>query len=268
MPKILFATDLDRTMIYSAKFLEDAVMDDIQCIEHNEKGEIAYMLKESIALKEELSQLLYLVPVTTRSRALFERVTVFRDSEYAVIENGAIILHHGEILEFWEREIENYLLKGDFVRKLKGASDLLSKIRYTAEDSVRWIGNKFVMCKTDYPEKMGQLLSELLDIDDFHYTIQGRKVYVIPKGITKENAVSFLKGLLKINHTFASGDGKLDLEMLLQADTAFVPSDAELLKDNGNTDHPGLTVSKYCSFHATLDILKNVKEQTLLLLAE
>lgn len=264
--KFLFVTDLDRTIIHSSKFLNNSIMDSIQCVESDGIQNISFILTEALQVQQALSEFIHFVPVTTRSRVLFDRIRIFKDIDYAIVENGATILYRGEVLSTWEHQIKQYLLEGDFSRKLSRADSLLTHSDYAERGSVRHIGDKFVMCKTDCPDEMERSLSEELNKDDFHYTIQGRKVYVIPRGITKENAVSFLEGILETTYTFASGDGMLDLGMLLQADTAYVPSDAELLK-RVNTDHLDFYVSPYDSFNATLDILKKVKEDSMRLLS-
>lgn len=264
--KLLFVTDLDRTIIHSSKFLNNSIMDSIQCVESDGIQNISFILTEALQVQQALSEFIHFVPVTTRSRVLFDRIRIFKDIDYAIIENGATILYRGEVLSTWEHQIKQYLLEGDFSRKLSRADELLTDLHYSERGSVSHIGDKFVMCKTDCPDEMERCLSEELNKDDFHYTIQGRKVYVIPRGITKENAVSFLEGILETTYTFASGDGMLDLGMLLQADVAYVPSDAELLK-RVNVDQLDFYVSPYDSFNATLDILKKVKEDSMRLLS-
>ncbi len=258
MKKILFATDLDRTMIYSAKFLNDHVRSFVACVESDGTKEISFMLSEAIEMRTLLSKLLYFVPVTTRAKHLYDRVHLFQDSPFAIIENGATILHFGKTLGVWETQIQSYLKSGDFHSKLEAMTQLLISSELTLPDTVQWIGDKFIMCKTDFTQEMDQYLLAVLDHDSFNFTIQGKKVYIIPKEITKENALRFLENYLDTNYTIAAGDGKLDYGMLIHGDVGFLPGDASLLEESDIHQQNGVTVSKYKSFHSTLDILQQV----------
>lgn len=266
MKKILFATDLDRTMIYSSKFLNDHFRNLVACVESHETKEISYMLTEAIEMRAILSQMLHFVPVTTRARHLYDRVHLFKDSPFAIIENGATILRDGQTLKVWENHIQTYLLEGDFQEKLNQMAQRLSSSNLTLPDTVQWIGDKFIMCKTDFADDMNQYLSEAVDDVHFNFTIQGKKVYIIPKEITKERALQFLEDFLETSYTIAAGDGKLDYGMLMHGDVAFLPGDAALLGDSDIDQQRGITISKHKSFNATLDILQQVHHLTMALL--
>lgn len=266
MKKILFATDLDRTMIYSSKFLNDHVCSLVACVESDGTKEISFMLTEAIEMRALLSEMLYFVPVTTRAKHLYDRVHLFRDAPFAIIENGATILKGGTILGVWESHIQCYLKAGDFHTKLEGMAQLLLASELTLPNTVQWIGDKFIMCKTDFTQEMDQYLLAVLDHESFNFTIQGKKVYIIPKKITKENALHFLENYLETNYTIAAGDGKLDYGMLIHGDVAYLPGDASLLDESDIHQQKGITISKYKSFHGTLDILQQVHQRVLSLL--
>ena len=49
----------------------------------------------------------------------------------------------------------------------------------------------------------------------------GRKIYVLPKAITKEKVVENLKKKFEINHVFSAGDSEMDMGMLLASNKGY-----------------------------------------------
>ena len=103
---MLFATDLDRTIIYSNKFVEN--YQTVSCVEHLDGREISYMSHRALELLAQAKTRcdIHLVPITTRSLAQFSRIIPLQDCPYAVVANGGIILHKGQPLKVWQEHIE------------------------------------------------------------------------------------------------------------------------------------------------------------------
>jgi len=224
---MIFATDLDRTMIYSNKFVNKDNINKISVVETLDGKEISYMSNYAIKELEKLNKKIYVVPVTTRSVKQFTRINTFKYCEYAITTNGGTILHNGTVLETWENQILKIVK--EYKEKMNDVMNVLkNQIFITREPSL--IDEKFIFSKTDNIELCEKFLSENIDLGIWNYTIQSQKVYVIPKEITKSNALDYLRNLLNTKTVIAAGDGKMDRDMLEYADYAILPKHGELYK--------------------------------------
>lgn len=222
---MIFATDLDRTMIYSKKFVSEENKDNITLVEEVDGKYFSYMSNTALKKLEELNKILYVIPVTTRSIEQFKRINSFKYCKYAVTSNGGTILKDGKILEEWEKHIVKILT--NYKSKFKGVMNFLNNQNYITKES-KLIDNKFIFTKTDDVQKCEEMLDIYIDKSLWNFTIQGQKVYIIPKEITKSNAIKFLKKILGIKKVVAAGDGKLDKDLLDFAEIALLPKHGEL----------------------------------------
>lgn len=78
----MFASDLDRTLIYSNKALADFGQsgEDLIGVERKDGREIAFMTQEARSLLKEISAQMLFVPVTTRTYEQYKRIFIFRMS--------------------------------------------------------------------------------------------------------------------------------------------------------------------------------------------
>lgn len=246
---MIFATDLDRTMIYSNRMLsaKDSMY---RTVESLDSRVISYMDLTAITMIENARFMV--LPVTTRSIEQFKRVEIFNSLEWAVCTNGGTVLHNGEIDLGWDKHIHSITSKLDFDEAISWLEELEE-----INDTVRVVDGKFVYSKTSDIEATDRKLKEIVN-KDWHYTIQGKKVYIIPKGISKSNAIKYIMGKLKETYLVTAGDGKLDVDMLGIGDIAFTPLHGEIYKlelyKGGNlvTVGDGIT--------AAVDILNQVNE--------
>lgn len=229
---MIYATDLDRTIIFSNKFLNEC-NEEIICVEkHNEK-EISYITKNAFEKFNTLKTFsnLKIIPVTTRSVKQFKRIDLVNSCEFAITTNGGTILHNGEIFKPWEKYInkllENY--KEDF-DKIK---NYLLKFKEDFSQMPLLVDNIFIYTKLlDNKKNIQNILNKLdieLDKEKWTFTLQGLKLYIIPKGISKEAALLYLKQYLKENNLVVSGDGKLDYGFLKVGNKTIIPEKSEIL---------------------------------------
>jgi hypothetical protein len=96
MEKILFACDLDNTLIHSWRHRKSGDV----CIEHIGEKEQGYMSPKAAELYRSLPENILLVPVTTRSVDQYRRIEWpgNREPELAVTTNGAILLGRKDVL--------------------------------------------------------------------------------------------------------------------------------------------------------------------------
>lgn len=257
---MIYATDLDRTIIFSKKFIDGYFKESI-CIEHSGEKEISYMTLESIQLLNSLKKIntLKIIPVTTRSIEQFKRVSTVQDCEYAITSNGGNILFKGNIFEPWKQVVDKIIknYQEDFIELNK----TLSNYKSFFEKDFKMIDNVFLYAKMiDNQEDIKFFYSEMekkLDKNKWIFTLQGLKFYILPKDITKENALKFLADYLKDYNIISSGDGKLDYGFLKIAKTSIIPKNSEVLKYISNDNIEYIEVSE--GLNAPIEIFNIVK---------
>lgn len=227
---MIFATDLDNTMIYSHKLIQENDSK-FTCVEYYHDKPITYMTNTSIEKLKLLMEKTIVIPVTTRSIEQFNRISFFKNCKYSIVANGGIILIDGKPdLEYLE--IRNQWLKSyDFKQPI----DIISRLPQL-ELQPRFVDESFVFAKVKNPEQSKEILKEKLDTKIWQIHSIGNKIYVIPDIINKGCALKYLvEGILKrSDHVIAAGDSLLDIPMLKYSNYPVVPFECELLKQNLN----------------------------------
>jgi len=251
MSRVLVASDLDRTLIYSARAFWLTTADDeapsFVVSEIHQGAPISFMTRESERLLSRIIELGSFVPVTTRTVAQYHRVQLPGGvPEYAVTSNGGTILLNGKIDDEWGdslrvrtaaacaplREIEEILLEktvAPWILRLHDAEHLflyaIVERDLMPSDDLRFL--------TERCRALGWLVS-----------VQGRKLYCVPSTIDKKSAVAEVRRRLGADSSVALGDSLLDAEMLLDATLAFRPAHGELHDAGFTADTLGVTASR------------------------
>lgn len=226
MGKLVYASDLDKTLIFSRRFLDEHNSEgDFVCVERRDNIELSYMDRE---VRKKLKRLAEderttFVPVTTRDMMRYNRVRLFEGvkAEYAIISNGGIILHCGEPIPEWSRIVMsriNRSMQSEIIRYFERGF----KTRSTA---VEVVDSVFILFKADDVSEFDAEIEKLGEIyPDWQFERQGHKCLAIPANVTKGSALKWLcENRLNPQCVVASGDGTLDIPMLNYADYAFVP---------------------------------------------
>ncbi len=223
---ILFACDLDNTLIYSYKKKQDGFI----CVEMNKGREQGFMTAHTFSNFADMIEKVMFIPVTTRSVEQYRRIS-FPNSyipEYALVSNGATLIHNGEITENW-----NIIEKNSSLR-LK-----LNEVYNRYCNDKRFINCRivddsyvFVYCSPDTDAE--RVTKELSDSVSLNVELSGRKIYFFPENLNKGNAVGRLNEILHCDHIISAGDSLMDASMLNIADKAIVPInfDDSLLSHN------------------------------------
>lgn len=223
-------TDLDRTMIFSKRFYDDKL--DMVPVEYKDGNIIAYMTQKALNIvKENVSNI---IPVTTRSLSEFQRVEPFQNVKWAVVGNGSLILHNGKPLEEWSERIQKLttLIDNEYAY-------LIDWVNKTFEDELELKATKvesfiFAKIKEEYLISVYREVDSLI-IPNWQFTIQNKKMYIMPKVVSKENAAKFVISKLKNrDELFFAGDGILDVEMLdlssrYENAESFTPAESDAL---------------------------------------
>lgn len=222
---MIFATDLDRTLIFSKKFIESEK--DITCVEINgQDAPISYITNKALKqLHSLLEQGVCIVPVTTRSVAQYQRIQLSNLFEYAITTNGGTILRNGSPYEPWEHYIKNNLLVKNqhYIEVIQ----MLKKLPHIYRQPSK-VDGKYLFAKTRDVAQCNVDLTAYLNPEIWNFTIQGDKVYVIPKGISKSQALKYLMQEIKETTSVGAGDGKLDVDLLEFVDYPITPAHGEI----------------------------------------
>ena len=222
---IIFASDLDNTLIYSYRRMEDGV-----CVELYEGRPCSYMTGEAHRLLQEAASQVMFVPVTTRSLLQYRRISFPQAAvpPYALAGNGGILLRNGEEDPDWA---------GETKRLIHPAGPVLERaLSLLADDPHVFLGPRlvdgiFVFAKTADMESTVAALNASLDAEHVYVDFVGEKVYVFPLVLDKGLALRRLRQLLGPVFIISAGDSSFDIPMLLEADAALVPGEEVMLRD-------------------------------------
>lgn len=221
---ILFAADMDNTLIYSYK----KITGDAICVETKEGKNLSYMTKNAYELLQKAAEKTLFVPVTTRSIEQYQRINLFNGKQpvYALCSNGGILLKKGQIDIEWLLETKRLIR--DTQKDLETGQLVLGKDKNIIFD-IRLVDGIFVYTKSKEPEKTILKLKENLNEKKVYIDCNGEKIYIFPKILDKGFAVERLKKMTKVNKIIAAGDSAFDIPMLRVADIGWIPKKEELI---------------------------------------
>ncbi|MGI5198469.1 HAD family hydrolase [Streptomyces sp. CA-288835] len=248
-PKVLVASDLDRTLIYSAAALALPLPDEraprLLCVEVYESKPLSYMTETAAALLAELAELgdeALFVPTTTRTRQQYRRIQLPGPApKFAICANGGHLLVDGASDPEWHAQV---------TERLAGECAPLAEVRdhMAATADPAWVRKHrvaedlfaYVVVERELlPEDWVKELAVWAENRGWTVSLQGRKIYAVPKPLTKSAAMHEIARRTGADLTLAAGDSLLDADLLLAADRGWRPGHGELA-DVGWTA-PGIT---------------------------
>ncbi|MEU9357496.1 HAD family hydrolase [Streptomyces sp. NPDC048301] len=234
-PVTLVASDLDRTLIYSAASLQLTMPDEqaprLLCVEVYGRAPLSYMTETAAALLDELARTTVFVPTTTRTREQYGRIHLPGPApRYAICANGGHLLVDGVSDPEWHAQVTGRIADqcaslAEVRAHLTAAShpSWLLKER-VAEDLFAYL----VVDRGALPEGWVKELTAWADPRGWTVSLQGRKIYAVPKPLTKSAAMREVAERCGAGLTLAAGDSLLDADLLLAADKAWRPGHGEL----------------------------------------
>lgn len=246
-------SDLDRTLVYSPSALQLAGRDDqaprLLCVEVVKGRPLSFVTERAAEGIGLLTSAGALVPVTTRTPDQYRRIHLPGAApKFALVANGGRLLRDGEEdLDYsaalttrldacGEPCAEVYAELRRLSRRDGGAS-WVEKIR-NAEDL-------FCYAVVDRAEMPASWLADLTAYcaeRGWRVSVQGRKVYCVPVGLSKATAMREVAIMLGVTTMYAAGDSLLDQDLLDAADEAIRPAHGEL--DDIGYLAPHLTVTR------------------------
>ncbi|MET7379316.1 HAD family hydrolase [Streptomyces sp. NPDC005526] len=232
---VLVASDLDRTLIYSAAALAltmpDARAPRLLCVEVHESRPLSYMTETAAQLLTDLADTAVFVPTTTRTRKQYLRINLPGPAPtYAICANGGHLLVDGVSDLDWHRQVTERLAGecaplAEVREHLERTADpvWLRKHR-VAEDLFAYL----VVERELLPEEWVKELAAWAENRGWTVSLQGRKIYAVPKPLTKSAAVRELARRTGAELTLGAGDSLLDADLLLAVDRGWRPGHGEL----------------------------------------
>lgn len=232
---LLFASDLDQTLIYSHRTLVDQeILAQILPVEWFEDRYISYMTQNALSKLKDISFKAFFVPVTTRTKVQYQRVNLHQYGifpQYAVTSNGGTIFNRGVEDIDWRQHIlagrDHCLAANDLVKKFEE----LAHPSWVIKGSGKLADELFYYCLIDREKiPLAELAAFKLWANEnlWDLSVQGRKLYLVPKNVNKKVAIQYIQEKEGLKYVVAAGDSLLDLEMLKAADLAIAPAHGEL----------------------------------------
>ncbi|KRB75785.1 hypothetical protein ASE01_12020 [Nocardioides sp. Root190] len=253
----LVAVDLDRTLIFSPAALGPLADDaTLRVVEMYDGAPLSRMTDRSWQLLTELMDRSQLVPVTTRSTLQYQRVELPRVPAFALCTNGGTLLVNGRPDPLWRAESLAIAAES---APLAEVADLFGtvadepwvKLVRDVEDLFTYL---VAVERSAIPVGWAEELTGSAERLGWRVSVQGRKIYAVPSGISKESGVVRLRRHLGSDGpVFAAGDSLLDAGMLIAADHAIRPAHGELHDVGWAGD--GVTVTGRAGVLAGEDVL-------------
>ncbi len=272
---MIFASDLDSTLIYSSRHCNLINEENLFPVDFYNNNMCSFITKSLQHKLEHINEIMLFIPVTTRSPEQYTRMKYFYDiikPKYAVVANGGIILKNGIELKSWTDITSNklkkivsvrnmiglcsFFLESDFIKSYKTCEDLFI---YSIVDEDK-LANNITNGKVslDYFEVLRSFC------EGYNYSVskQGKKVYIVPNCINKYDPINYIMQLENINIFFAAGDSLLDYPIIKHSNYGLVPSHGELLSNlREKTLHNNVYITKESGIFAGEEILNIVHQK-------
>lgn len=246
---MIFACDLDQTLIYSRNSMGSAVdSEELVPVENYDGKEHSFVTRGVAANLRHLSERMYFVPATTRTLEQYRRVHGISEGlrpRYAVVSNGGKVLKDGVPDADWESRVrialQDRCAPGDEVaERFNGLATGGLVLRGNYCDD---LFHAFIVDRERLAEGFMAELETVMRGFGWNVSLQGRKLYLVPDPVSKGSAVRYVKELAGASFVFAAGDSLLDESMLAVAEEAMAPCHGELYRKYGKHEHIRFTAS-------------------------
>ena len=240
MSGLLAASDLDQTLVFSARSAgADAA--GLVVVEELDGRPLSSVAPDAVPLLERLTGAGVLVPVTTRTPAQYARIRLpGPPPRHAVCANGGVLLVDGLPDAAWTRRVERELAGCAPLDDVRAAledlaAELLAAAPAGGAPGVHVVPGLFAYCVLRPGQREALALDRLEELSalaagwGYGLSLQGRKLYAVPRGLTKAAAAQEVASRLGADGFVAAGDSLLDVDLLLAAVRGVRPRHGELL---------------------------------------
>lgn len=231
MEQILFASDLDNTLMFSYKHAGEGD----RCVERLEGREQGFCTQKSLELLARVREKVLFIPVTSRSIEQYRRIQWPAPCapRYAVTTNGGILLENGAEDPEWSAR--SRVLAASWREELRSLEARLPQVPIPKR--VRMVDGLYLFAACGDGESarsLGDYFETSVDV-----AVSGRKVYFFPPPLNKGEAVRRLQERFRPDRTVCAGDSTIDTPMLRLADVAVVPNEALMEEGPNRLVHSG-----------------------------
>ncbi|MEV7868382.1 HAD family hydrolase [Streptomyces sp. NPDC088124] len=220
--------------------MPDALAPRLLCVEVYESKPLSYLTETAAALLDRIARTTVFVPTTTRTREQYGRIRLPGPApEFAICANGGHLLVDGESDPDWQARVAARLAAecaplAEVRAHLSATADpaWLLKER-VAEDLFAYL----VVDRALLPDGWVKELADWAGERGWTVSLQGRKIYAVPRPLTKSAAMREVARRTGAGLTLAAGDSLLDADLLLAADRAFRPGHGELADERWRAPH-------------------------------
>jgi len=264
---MIFASDLDRTLIYSRKLIEDKDKR-IVLVERYEGKELSFMRIDVIEKLIKINGKILFVPVTTRTIDQYKRIFIMEEKikpTYAVVSNGGNIIINGKVDMEWRNLIEEKLTMVE-------SHNIVKEKFLESFFNIQWI-KKLILrdnlfYSVHFEDKADVNLRQLEEFKKWgkekgwNISLQSKKLYLVPEPVNKWDAVSYIKKKEGKNKVIAAGDSYLDYPILINSNHSICPSHGELkeLFDFKKIDRRNIIMTSKMGIEASEEILEIVEK--------
>lgn len=252
MKKILFASDIDNTLIHSYKHMAEGEL----CIEYIKGREQGYMNSGVFERLSAMPENVQFLPVTTRSVEQFERIA-FPEGCFrrAVTTNGAILLENGVSNTEWRERTKVYADKVmPHLNELKAELDKCEGLNVC-----RIVDEMYLYISVTEPSQAGEFYERYADDSCVDVELSGRKIYFLPHEINKGAALKRLKEEGGFDVIIAAGDSTIDVSMLNEADIALTTMELSPLVKAPKVLYPEVSGADIAEF--TIEQVLSIAEE-------
>ena len=261
------ASDLDRTLIYSAAAL---ALDDVPdheaprllCVETYRSRPQSFLTETAAGLLAALAAEagVVFVPTTTRTREQYRRISLpGPPPRYAICANGGHLLVDGATDHDWHATVRRAL-----AADCAPLAEVRDHLRRSADPA--WLLNErdaeslftyLVVDRALLPETWAKDLAEWAEPRGWSVSLQGRKLYAVPRPLTKSAAVAEVVRRTGAGRVLSAGDSLLDADLLLAADRGWRPGHGELA--DAGWSAPGVTALATTGVRGGEEILRALR---------
>lgn len=254
MTRPLVVCDLDRTLIYSPAAAGDD-LPALRCVETHKGREVSFITWRAAAHLAALRGDAEFVPCTTRTREQLARVRLpGAPARYGIAANGGHLLVDGVSDPTWRRLVQERLRActplAEIRAKLSAPEHRTWLLRERIAEDLFCYG---IVDRAVMPEGLLAELAEWAVPRGWAVSLQGRKLYFVPRALTKSAAAAELAERLGSSVVLAAGDSLLDTDLLEWADHAVRPRHGEL--ESLGWTRPGLHVTRATGVRAGEELL-------------
>jgi prepilin-type processing-associated H-X9-DG protein len=239
--RVLVASDLDRTLIYSEGALALTIGEQppLICVEHYLEKKASFMTERAGELMCHLSAIATVMPVTTRTPEQLKRVKLpGSPHQFAVAANGGVLFVDGHVDASWSTRVRQRLAE---VAPLDEVWAHVSQVCHQAWTiKVRNAENLFCYAMIDRAKLPADFLARTTAWAaerGWGTSLQGRKLYWVPKTLTKSAAVREVADRIDATVVLGAGDSLLDIDLLEGADLGVHPRHGELFDADWSAPH-------------------------------